>query len=81
VRGPVKELIEVRQNQGLSLKSEVHIGDEDLTSEELVLAEAVISPTSRLQGRTPRGVFFSLTSSHLRAVFMRDSARRRERAA
>lgn len=58
VRGPVKELLEVRQVQGLSLKSEAHIGDEDITSEELVLAEAVISPTSRLQGRTPRGVFF-----------------------
>lgn len=58
VRGPVKELMELKDVAGLRLKPEVRLGDEDLTSEELVLAEAVISPTSRLRGRTPQQVFF-----------------------
>jgi di/tricarboxylate transporter len=58
VRGTVQPLLEVKELPGLSLKPEVMLGDEDLTSEDVVLAEAVLSPTSRLRGRTPRAVFF-----------------------
>lgn len=58
VRGTVQPLLEVKELPGLSLKPEVMLGDEDLTSEDVVLAEAVLSPTSRLRGRTPRDVFF-----------------------
>ena len=58
VRGTVQPLLEVKELPGLSLKPEVMLGDEDLTSEDVVLAEAVLSPTSRLRGRTPRSVFF-----------------------
>jgi di/tricarboxylate transporter len=58
VHGPVKELMEVKELPGLSLKPEVELGDEDLTSEDVVLAEAVIAPTSHLRGRTPAEVFF-----------------------
>lgn len=58
VHGPIKALMDLKERPGLNLKPEVMLGDEDLTSEDVVLAEAVIAPTSRVRGRTPRQTFF-----------------------
>jgi len=56
--GPARELLKAGNLPGLALKAEVQLGDEDLTSEDVGLVEAVVSPTSHLRGRTPREAFF-----------------------
>lgn len=58
VHGPVDALMALKEQPGLELKGEVTLRDEDLTSDEIVLAEAVVGPTSRLRNRTPREAFF-----------------------
>jgi len=58
VHGPVKALMALRDLPGLTLKPEAKLSDEELTSEDVVLAEAVIAPNASLRGRTPRQIFF-----------------------
>lgn len=58
VHGPVDALIALRERPGVAIKADTLGGDADLTSDDVALAEAVIAPTSRLRGRTPRQIFF-----------------------
>ncbi|HUF94054.1 MAG TPA: SLC13 family permease, partial [Candidatus Limnocylindria bacterium] len=58
VNGPVKRLMEFKEERGLTLRAEAKLGDEDLTAEDVVLAEAVVAPTSHVRGRSPRQLFF-----------------------
>lgn len=58
VHGSIAALVRLKERPGLTLKPEVEVGDEQLTSEDVVLAEVLIAPNSRLRGRAPREIFF-----------------------
>jgi di/tricarboxylate transporter len=52
VRGSVQSIMEMAAAERLSIRSQKKYADRDLTTDEAVLAEAVISPSSALSGRT-----------------------------
>ena len=58
VRGAPDALLALGEVEGLSLMPDARLAGDDGEPEQAVLAEAVISPTSRLRGRTPEQVFF-----------------------
>lgn len=51
VRGAIDNILQMNEVEGLQIKSE-KFSDEDLTTDEIILTEAVISPSSSLIGRT-----------------------------
>ena len=58
VRGVVDNLMRMRQEQGVSLLTDIKLGDTALSTDEQVLAEGLITPTSSLIGRTLREIDF-----------------------
>jgi di/tricarboxylate transporter len=58
VRGMVDNILRLRQEQGASLLSDIKLGDEMLATDEQVLAEGLITQTSRLINRTLRDLDF-----------------------
>lgn len=58
VEASVDDMMGVRQKAGIDIHPEVKLGQEDLQSEKVELIEAVVSPQSRLRGRTPEEVAF-----------------------
>lgn len=52
VRGSIQSIMEMNSMEGLAIRSQEKYADEDLPSEEAVLAEAVIAPHADLAGRT-----------------------------
>ncbi|MFC1548180.1 SLC13 family permease [Candidatus Neomarinimicrobiota bacterium] len=58
VRGMVDNILRLRQEQGVSLLSDIKLGDETLATDEQVLAEGLITQTSRLINRTLRDLDF-----------------------
>lgn len=58
VRGKVKSLMEIRAATGLEIESEFQLRDETLEKQDLALAEVLVSPRSRLAGRTLAGAEF-----------------------
>ena len=58
VRGMVDNIMRLRQEQGVSLLSDIKLSDEVLSANEQVLAEALITPTSRLINKTLRDLDF-----------------------
>ena len=52
IRGDVKKIQELKDRVGIKLKSDLKLKDEDFRAEDLQLVEAIISPNSRLIGKT-----------------------------
>jgi di/tricarboxylate transporter len=52
VRGDVKKIRDLKDRVGIKLKSDLKLKDEDFRAEDLQLVEAIISPNSRLIGKT-----------------------------
>jgi len=58
VRGKVKNLMELRSATGLEIEPEFQLKDDTLEIQDLTLVEALVSPRSRLAGRTLAGADF-----------------------
>ncbi|MHC4710991.1 MAG: SLC13 family permease, partial [Planctomycetota bacterium] len=58
VRGSVQNILEMTSAEGVSIRAELKYADQSLTTEEAMLAEAIIAPSSRLIGRTLRAANF-----------------------
>ena len=58
VRGVVDNIMRLRNEQGVSLLSDIKLGDEALATNEQVLAEGLINQTSRLINKTLRDLDF-----------------------
>lgn len=54
VTGNVGNLIKVKTTEGIEIKADLRLGDQDLQSDDLKVAEALITPQSALVGRTLR---------------------------
>lgn len=52
VKGNLENILKIRDTEGVDIQAEVKLSDRDLKSEDIALAEAVISPDSFLIGRT-----------------------------
>lgn len=52
VKGNARDILKVRESEGLEILAEVKLKDRDLESQDVALAEAVISPGSSLVGLT-----------------------------
>ncbi len=52
VRGSAQNIVEMTGSEGVSIRADVRYADQSLTTEETMLAEAIIAPSSRLIGRT-----------------------------
>ena len=52
VKGSLENILKIRDTEGVDILAEVKLSDRDLKSEDVTLAEAVISPDSFLIGRT-----------------------------
>ena len=52
VKGNLENILKIRETEGVDILAEVKLSDRDLKSEDITLAEAVISPDSFLIGRT-----------------------------
>lgn len=62
VRGDVDKIRKLQKKEGVELRTDVAIHDDDLTNEETILVEAVVAPNSSFVGR-------SMRSAHFRNVF------------
>lgn len=58
IKGKVPDLMKVKETAGIEINPELKLGDLDLQSEDIKIAEALITPQSNLLGRTLRGVSF-----------------------
>jgi di/tricarboxylate transporter len=58
VKGKIPDLMKVKETAGIEINPELKLGDLDLQSEDIKIAEALITPQSNLLGRTLRGVSF-----------------------
>jgi len=58
VRGVVDNIIRLRNEQGVSLLSDIKLGDEALATNEQVLTEGLVTQTSRLINKTLRDLDF-----------------------
>ncbi|MBL9186070.1 MAG: SLC13 family permease [Opitutaceae bacterium] len=78
MRGPCKELFELKDKLKLELAPKYHLEDKSLQTEELELVEALIAPQSRLAGRTLSEVDFHrrfhavVLAMHRRSHVLRD---------
>ncbi|HWP81022.1 MAG TPA: SLC13 family permease [Bacteroidota bacterium] len=50
--GDVEKIKQLQEREGIRLRQETKLHDKDLESEDVILAEAVVAPFSRLVGRT-----------------------------
>jgi di/tricarboxylate transporter len=58
VYGSVDELMKLKDEPGLSIRHEFEVHDQDLHDNKIILAEGVLSPTSRFIGRTLKEIEF-----------------------
>lgn len=58
VHGSVDELMKLKDEAGISIRHEYEVHDQDLHDSKIILAEGVLSPTSRLIGRTLQEIEF-----------------------
>ncbi len=54
VTGNVENLIKVKSTEGIEIKADLKLGDQDLQSDDIKIAEALVTPQSELVGRTLR---------------------------
>lgn len=58
VTGKVENLMKVKNTEGIEIRADLRLGDQDLQSDDLKVAEALITPQSALVGRTLREASF-----------------------
>jgi di/tricarboxylate transporter len=58
VEGKAEDLIRVKETAGIEIKPDLKLGDRDLQSEDIKLAEVLIMPRSDLIGRTLKEINF-----------------------
>jgi len=58
VRGNLNTILNIKESQGLEIVPDVELGDEELTDEEIAVAEALISTRSELAGKTLKELRF-----------------------
>lgn len=58
VTGKLEELLKVKKTAGIEIKADLKLGDLDLQSDDIKIAEALIIPQSDLRGRTIKGINF-----------------------
>jgi len=58
VRCDIKKLQKLKDNMGISMKSDCELHDDDFSCEELMLTEVVIAPNSRLIDKTIKSSLF-----------------------
>jgi di/tricarboxylate transporter len=76
VRGPIHNILEMSSIEGLTIKSQLKHADPELVRDEVMLAEAIIAPSSPLVGSTLRdadfrhqhGVFALAIRSHGKTI-------------
>ncbi len=64
-RGAFDGIMEMKRSEGVAIRSEIKYADRELTTEDTVLLEAVVSPSSSLVGTTLKEADFR----HLSGVF------------
>jgi len=52
VRGSIHNILEMNRIEGLTIRSQLKYADHELTTDEVMLAEAIIAPSSTLIGRS-----------------------------
>jgi di/tricarboxylate transporter len=62
VTGNVENLIKVKTTEGIEIRADLRLGDQDLQSDDLKVAEALVTPQSVLVGRTLREANFQQQS-------------------
>lgn len=58
VKGKATDLMKVKQTAGIEIKPDLNLGDPDLQSDDIKLAEVLIMPRSDLVGRTLKEINF-----------------------
>jgi di/tricarboxylate transporter len=58
VKGKAEDLMKVKETAGIEIKPDLKLGDPDLQSDDIKLAEALIMPRSDLIGRTLKEISF-----------------------
>jgi di/tricarboxylate transporter len=58
VEGKLEDLIKVKETAGIEIKPDLKLGDSDLQSEDIKLAEVLVMPRSDLIGRTLKEINF-----------------------
>jgi di/tricarboxylate transporter len=58
VEGKVEDLMKVKETVGIEIRAEAKLADSDLQTDEIKIAEALITPQSDLIGRTLKGANF-----------------------
>jgi di/tricarboxylate transporter len=81
VRGSIKELMALKETAKLELQAEFKLRDETLQDEEMVLVQALVSPSSQLIGRTLKNTFFRHSYNALVLAIHRRGALLRNRLA
>jgi len=58
VRGNLDTILKIKKSQGLEIVADVELGDAELTTDEIVIAEVIIPTRSELAGKTLREIAF-----------------------
>lgn len=58
VEGKANDLMKIKDAAGIEIKADLHLGDRDLQTEDIKIAEALVTPQSELAGRTLKEVNF-----------------------
>ena len=61
VRGAAQDIMELADAEGVSFRSHAKYGEQDLTDEDTVLAELIVSPSASLVGQTLKSARFKQT--------------------
>lgn len=54
VTGNIENLMKVKATEGIEIRADLQLGDQDLQNEDMKIAEALVTPQSELVGRTLR---------------------------
>jgi di/tricarboxylate transporter len=58
VEGQVEDLIKIKEIAGISIRAEAKLGDQDLETDDIKIAEALVTPQSDLIGKTLKDANF-----------------------
>ena len=79
VKGKLENILRIRDAEGIDILAEIKLSDQDLQSEDITLAEAVISPNSTLIGKTLKKVNFRRRYKATALAIRRHGAQIREK--
>lgn len=79
VKGKLEDILRIRDTEGIDILAEIKLSDQDLQSEDITLAEAVISPNSSLIGKTLKKADFRQVYQATALAIRRHGAQIREK--